>query len=164
MTAWSTATRPGTIHKGDRGYRACSRLTVLDLMPGPGYPPYGRAVAGIRGLVAGLRGHLAFPGTWPDPCPDTGRNRGWAFRPAWGGNCKGPPPDCRRIVIRLRCGVKSRCDRRATSTGKVPGARTRQSALHTCAPANRAAAVSPMGGEAAHSGPEAGVGRQARAL
>lgn len=32
--------------------------------------------------------------------------------------CKGPPPDCRRIVIRLRYGVKGGCDRRATSTGE----------------------------------------------
>jgi len=35
------------------------------------------------------------------------------------GSCKGPPPDCRRIVIRLRCGVKDRWDRRATSTGQT---------------------------------------------
>ena len=34
------------------------------------------------------------------------------------GSCKGPPPDCRRIVIRLRCGVKGRCARRTTSTGR----------------------------------------------
>ena len=34
------------------------------------------------------------------------------------GNCKGPPPDCRRIVIRLRYGVKSRCAGRTTSTGQ----------------------------------------------
>jgi len=124
--------------------------------PGPGYPPYGRAIAGICGLVARLRDHLAFSGTWPDPCPDTGRNRGRFFRPAGTvkampptlddplarlaghsrsarpettspgtgrqvtddhGNCKGPPPDCHRIVIRLRYGVKSRCNRRTTSTG-----------------------------------------------
>ena len=29
-----------------------------------------------------------------------------------------PPPDCRRIVIRLRGGIKDRCFRRATSTGE----------------------------------------------
>ena len=34
------------------------------------------------------------------------------------GSCKGPPPDCRRIVIRLRYGIKGRCGRRATSTGE----------------------------------------------
>jgi hypothetical protein len=34
------------------------------------------------------------------------------------GSCKGPPPDCRRIVIRLRYGIKARSDRRATSTGR----------------------------------------------
>jgi hypothetical protein len=32
---------------------------------------------------------------------------------------KGPPPDCRRIVIRLRYGIKGRSDRRATSKVKV---------------------------------------------
>jgi hypothetical protein len=31
------------------------------------------------------------------------------------GKCKGPPPDCRQIVIRLRYGVKDRRGRRATS-------------------------------------------------
>ena len=34
------------------------------------------------------------------------------------GSCKGPPPDCRRIVIRLRSGIKGRSGRRATSTGR----------------------------------------------
>ena len=34
------------------------------------------------------------------------------------GSCKGPPPDCRRIVIRLRYGIKGRSDRRATTTGE----------------------------------------------
>jgi hypothetical protein len=34
------------------------------------------------------------------------------------GSCKGPPPACRRIMIRLRSGIKGRCDRRATSTGE----------------------------------------------
>ncbi len=34
------------------------------------------------------------------------------------GSCKGPPPDCRRIVIRLRYGIKARSERRATSTGE----------------------------------------------
>ena len=34
------------------------------------------------------------------------------------GSCKGPPPDCRRIVIRLRNGIKGRSGRRATSTGE----------------------------------------------
>jgi hypothetical protein len=34
------------------------------------------------------------------------------------GSCKGPPPDCRQIVIRLRYGIKARSDRRATSTGR----------------------------------------------
>ena len=28
------------------------------------------------------------------------------------------PPDCRRIVIRLRYGIKGRCDRWATCTGE----------------------------------------------
>ena len=32
--------------------------------------------------------------------------------------CKGPPPDCRRIVTRLRYGIKRRSDRRATSKGQ----------------------------------------------
>ena len=32
--------------------------------------------------------------------------------------CKGPPPDCRRIVIRLPYGIKGRCDRGTTSTGE----------------------------------------------
>jgi hypothetical protein len=36
------------------------------------------------------------------------------------GSCKGPPPDCRRIVIRLRYGVKGGCGRRAASTGEIP--------------------------------------------
>ena len=31
---------------------------------------------------------------------------------------KAPPPDCRRIVMRLRCGVEDRCRRRTTSTGE----------------------------------------------
>ena len=31
---------------------------------------------------------------------------------------KAPQPDCHRIVIRLRSGIKGGCDRRATSTGK----------------------------------------------
>jgi hypothetical protein len=31
------------------------------------------------------------------------------------------PPDCRRIVIHLRYGVKDRCGRRPTSTAKGPG-------------------------------------------
>ena len=35
------------------------------------------------------------------------------------GNCKGPPPDCRRIVIRLRYGIKGGCDRRATTSGET---------------------------------------------
>jgi len=33
------------------------------------------------------------------------------------GNCKGPPPDCRRIMTRLRYGIKGGCARRTTSTG-----------------------------------------------
>ena len=37
-----------------------------------------------------------------------------------------PLPDCRRIVIRLRYGIKGRSDPRATSTGKLPGQRTRE--------------------------------------
>jgi hypothetical protein len=32
---------------------------------------------------------------------------------------KGPPPDCHRMVIRLRYGVKGGCDRRTTSTGET---------------------------------------------
>jgi hypothetical protein len=35
-----------------------------------------------------------------------------------GGNCKGPPPDCRQIVIRLQSSVKGRSARRTTSTGQ----------------------------------------------
>ena len=35
------------------------------------------------------------------------------------GSCKGPPPDCRWIVIRLQSGIKGGCDRRTTSTGKT---------------------------------------------
>ncbi len=66
------------------------------------------------------------------------------------GNCKGPPPDCRRIVIRLQYGIKGRCFRGQRAQGKVPGQRTRESALDTSPPANRAAAVSPMGRGAAH--------------
>jgi hypothetical protein len=85
-------------------------------------------------------------------------------------NCKGPPPDCRRIVIRLRCGIKSRCASRTTSTGQRCLVNVRQSALDICAPANRAAAVSPMGGGAAHEdhsrggkvpGPDEGQGARA---
>jgi hypothetical protein len=34
------------------------------------------------------------------------------------GSCKGPPPDCRRIVICLRYGIKGRSGRRAASTGQ----------------------------------------------
>ena len=34
------------------------------------------------------------------------------------GSCKRPPPGCRRMVIRLRYGIKGRCDRRTTSTGE----------------------------------------------
>ena len=34
------------------------------------------------------------------------------------GKCKGPPPDCRQIVIRMRYGVKGGCDRGTTSTGE----------------------------------------------
>jgi hypothetical protein len=34
------------------------------------------------------------------------------------GNCKGPPPDYRRIVIRLRYSIKGRCDRRARAQVK----------------------------------------------
>jgi hypothetical protein len=70
------------------------------------------------------------------------------------GSCKGPPPDCRRIVIRLRYGVKGRCGRRATSTGEMPGERTRESALDTSPPAHRPAAVSPMGGRGGDYGPQ----------
>jgi hypothetical protein len=48
-------------------------------------------------------------------------------------------------VIRLRFGVKNGCDRRATSTVKASGERTRKAALDTAPAANRVAAVSPMG-------------------
>ena len=34
------------------------------------------------------------------------------------GRCKIPAPDCGRIVIRLRYGIKGRSDRRTTSTGR----------------------------------------------
>ena len=34
------------------------------------------------------------------------------------GKVQRPPPDCRRIVIRLRYGVKGSCDRRATGKGE----------------------------------------------
>src|SRR6516225_8540334 len=40
---------------------------------------------------------------------------------------------------------------------QVPGQRTRQSALDTCAPANESAAVSPMGEGAAHRDPRPGL-------
>lgn len=47
--------------------------------------------------------------------------------PEDGGSCKGLPPDCRLIVIRLRSGIKARSDRThednrpASSTGTSPG-------------------------------------------
>lgn len=34
-------------------------------------------------------------------------------------SCKRTPPDCHRMVIRLRYGVKGGCDRRTTSTGET---------------------------------------------
>ena len=49
------------------------------------------------------------------------------------GKVQRPPPDCRRIVIRLRYGIKGRCDRRATRTrenawfGGVSSPRRRES-------------------------------------
>jgi hypothetical protein len=45
-----------------------------------------------------------FPGKDPDPWRD-----GDHLVPDDRGSCKGPPPDCRRIVIRLRSGIKGRC-------------------------------------------------------
>jgi len=42
----------------------------------------------------------------------------WAPGPGWPRKLQRPPPDCRRIVIRLRSGIERRSDRRATSTGQ----------------------------------------------
>ena len=52
------------------------------------------------------------------------------------GRRNDPPPDCRGIVIHLQSGVKSRSPRRTTSQVKVPGKRTRESALDTAPPVN----------------------------
>jgi hypothetical protein len=60
------------------------------------------------------------------------------------------PPACCQIVIPLRYGIKGRCSAGQRARGKVPGQRTRKSALDTSPAANRPAAVSPMGEEAAH--------------
>jgi hypothetical protein len=58
---------------------------------------------------------------------------------------QGPPPDCRQIVIRLRYGVMGGCDRRATNSGNSAWSTYRQAVLDDSPPANRSAAVSPMG-------------------
>ncbi len=73
-----------------------------------------------------------------------------------------PPPDCRRTMIRLRSGIKARSDRRPTSTGEVPGERTRESALDTSPPVNRAAAVWSVEGIGGAHGPQPGVRCPAR--
>ena len=123
-----------------------SRLAVLDPVPGSGFSPYGRAIAGHTAQLFALTGgHGRIPrrtaceknGNSPHtlrpyrPCPPgltapparlgpPGDNSPCTGRPGADdrGSCKGPPPDCRRIVIRLRSGIKRRSDRRATSTGQ----------------------------------------------
>ncbi len=51
----------------------------------------------------------------------TGRTRSFRMATAWSRphdrGRQRPPSHCRRIVIRLRYGIKGGCDRRATSTG-----------------------------------------------
>ena len=76
--------------------------------------------------------------------------------------CKGPHQTA--AGLGYASGTASRADLAAGQRAqvKVPGKRTRESALNTSPPANRPAAVSPMGGGAAHKdhsqGPE-GAGR-----
>ena len=93
-----------------------SRLAVPDPVPGTGSSPYGQAVTGHTAqLFAFTGGQVRLPGsarsekTRLASATKARMNR---------GSCKAPPPDCRRIVIRLRSGIKGGCDRRTMSSGK----------------------------------------------
>jgi hypothetical protein len=61
------------------------------------------------------------------------------------GSCKGPPPDCLRIVMRLQYGLKARSDRRTTSRGQSALVNAHANRPLT-PPSNRQAAVGPMEG------------------
>jgi len=66
------------------------------------------------------------------------------------GKVQRSPPDCRRIVIRLRYGIEGGCNGRTTSTGETAWSAYIAKPPLTPPPTNGSAAVSPMGGGAAY--------------
>src|SRR5262249_45155639 len=101
----AAALRPRIAVRADRGRRAL---------------PDGAAPHRHQQADRGLPGHITLQPRLAGP---TQRAQVFSQATRWlvrvmTGKVQRPPPDYRRIVIRLRYGIKGRSDRRATSTGQ----------------------------------------------